>query len=159
MRRLKTNTVKLKKKSTYYVIYYNYTEISKFLFKFTETFSTSNKKSVTLLEFINNLEKEEIHEFLKTFWDDEGCVKVCKDITAKTKSENVAQNISKLHKKVGIKTNVYRDSKNNAYEIYLIRNKDNISEFKDKVGFQYGVISRGNFKGLSKSQGLDIITV
>lgn len=148
---------KLRNKNDYYVLYYNYKDLSDYLFKIAESFSTSKSSSKKVIDFVSNLKKKKINEFLRTFWDDEGAVKICKDVTAKTKSRGVAKALANLHQKAGIDVNIYWDKKNEAYELYLVRNKENISSFKDNVGFRYGLVSRGNFAGLTKLQAFNSI--
>lgn len=141
----------------YYVVHYNYKKINDYLLKISSSFSTSKNCSSKTINYVYKLDKHKISEFLKTFWDDEGCIKSCKDITAKTKSKIVAYALRCLHKKIGIIVNIYWDSKNDAYEIYLVKNKNNLNIFRKLVGFPHGVVCKGKFKGLYKSEVFKIL--
>jgi len=150
--------VKAKNKSEYYTLYYHYKKLSDYLKEISPSYSTSKHESKEVVEFVSKQKKSLIAEFLKTFWDDEGAVKKCKDITGKTKSHAVAKSLNKLHKNLGINIYIYKDTKNEAYELYLQRNKENLGLFKEKIGFRYGIVCRGHFKGLTKNQAFNIIT-
>jgi hypothetical protein len=148
---------KMFKKSYYWVLYFNYTKISNFLIKFSHSYSTSSTKS-RIPSFLFDSNPKFISEYLRCFWDDEGAVKSNGDITGKTKSKNIANQLVKLHNKLGIEIKTYFDTKNLAYELYVPR-RENLQKFKNSIGFGHGKVCRGKFRGFSKSDALNLVSV
>lgn len=147
--------VKREKITPYWILCYNYTLVSNFLKRFSKSYSTSSNE-VNIPNFLFKEDSKFIIEYLRCFWDDEGAVKFNGDVTAKTKSLKIANQLVKLHYKVGVKVRNYYDSKNVAYELYILRG-ENLKKFQKIIGFKYGIVCRGKFKGLSKSDALSLV--
>lgn len=135
---------------------YYYTDISRHLLQYSPTYNTSIDK-VEIPKFIFKLPKSLICEFLRTFWDDEGCVKSCGDVTAKIKSKNFADSLCKLHEVVEIKIKRYYDIKNAAYELYIPKHSSNLLKFRDTIGFKNAITHRGKNVGIYKTDLLNRI--
>jgi hypothetical protein len=148
---------KKKEYTEYYVVDFYSLNLVKFLKKFSKSFSTSSREAIVPKEIFESSE-DIICEYLQTFWDDEGAVKsVSREVTGKTKSKRVAEDLIKLHSKVGIDIRLYYDTCNDAYELYVSRANEGLKKFKQKIGFKYGRVSRGHFRGLSKKQALELV--
>jgi len=143
----------IRKITPYWMVYYNYKKISDFLRRFSLSYSTSSSEAI-IPSFLFNSNTDIISEYLRCFWDDEGAVKCNGDVTGKTKSNKIANKLVKLHSKLGIDIRKYFDTKNLAYELYVIRGL-NLRHFKERIGFKYGIVCRGKFMGLKKSEVLN----
>lgn len=132
----------------YCQVYFSYTMLSRYMYTHTPSYSTSAPNARIPKQIFADFNLAS--EFLQAFWEDEGTIKSNGDITAKTKSLNMARQLVELHNAVGIKTNVYYDKANDAYEIYVIRNPTNMLAFKTAAGFRYSVVTRGRYRGMKK---------
>jgi hypothetical protein len=83
-------------------------------------------------------------EFLKSIFDDEGCVDfrrdgkgyLCRRITMTLTNESALKNIHSLLKNFNINSRIYKKSKYDWFELYIGGQK-NLTNFKNKVGFSH----------------------
>lgn len=136
-------------------LFYNNRNLADFLFKISPSYSTSSK-AASIPKIIFNSANLIICEFLSAFWDDEGCVKSDGSICGKTKSDLISRQLMMLHKKLGIATTRWDDSTNDAYDVYLRVDAENINKFSRMIGFKNSVVCRGKYTGLRKSDVLYI---
>ncbi len=145
------------KKSTCYQLWYHYKSVSEYIRTFAKNYSTSSKECNLLPKSFFNKYGVDAHIFLRTFWEDEGSVKANGDVTAKTKREIIAKQLQSLHNMLDIKTRLYYDKKNDAYEIYICRSHENLTKFINLIGFRKAVVCRGKFRGLTRQEAFSIV--
>lgn len=99
---------------------------------------------------IKNSNKSVLSQYLRAFYDDEGCVALRisnkentwkRNITLTSNSTKMLKDIKKLLYNLNIKTNKIIRTKNNSnYDksfVLSITGKDNITNFKKKIGFKH----------------------
>lgn len=145
-----------KKKHECFTVCFNYRELADFLFSFTKSYSTSSKEC-KIPEIIFNSGFNGICEFLRTFWEDEGCIKSDGSICGKTKNKRIAQQIMVLHKKVGLGVTLWYDSFNKAYDVRLKIDNANLKKFIKLIGFRHSLVCRGKYAGMKKLEVFNLI--
>jgi len=151
-----SNIISSKKKHECFTVCFNYRELADFLFSFTKSYSTSSKEC-EIPEIVFNSSSNEICEFLRTFWEDEGCIKSDGTICGKIKSRKIANQLLLLHKLIGIETYLRKDITNEAYEIIVKRNVKNLKNFINLVGFKNSLVCRGKYSNMKKLEVFNII--
>lgn len=132
-----------------YTVYFCSKRLCLDLFKYTPSYSTSSKKA-KIPNKVFSSSNEEISEFLRAFWEDEGCVTIKGEILGRIKSKKVRDQLFKLHKMLDINCRKYNCS-DNMFGIRIIRRNDNLKKF-EKVCFEKSRIVRGfNIGKLKKS--------
>ncbi len=89
-------------------------------------------------------------EFLRAFWEDEGCISKNGAISGKSKSETVITQLVRLHREFGIDCSIWKDNISKNFAIYVKKNKNNIRKF-NKIGFGDGLVTSGFFIGEKKA--------
>jgi LAGLIDADG-like domain len=90
-------------------------------------------------------------QFLKAFWDDEGCITTDRlRIHGALMSENMIDDIIYLHRKLGIQCAKWKNSSNGSYVISIVNNRANINKFADTINFEFSLITKGKSKGKFK---------
>lgn len=132
-----------------YTVYFCSKRLCSDLFKYTPSYSTASKKS-KIPNKVFNSSNEEISEFLRSFWEDEGCVTIKGEILGRIKSKKVRDQLFKLHKMLDIDCKKYNCS-DNMFGIRITRREDNLKKF-EKICFEKSRIVRGfNVGELKKS--------
>jgi len=135
------------KKGKKTIVNYYYSEIIDDLKKYAKSFSTVSKVAA-IPKQIMNATKEFKREFIRIFWEDEGCITIDGDIIGRIKSKKVRDQLIKLHKNLGIECTPY-DCSDGAFGIYIIRNPTNLNKFK-YVAFKFSLIARGKNRNMRK---------
>ena len=130
-----------------YTVSYFYMEIVEDLLRYVKSFSTNSHSASIPKKVIDGSTKFK-REFLRAFWEDEGCVTIDGDILGRIKSEKIRDQLVKMHHQLGIRCTPY-DCKDGAFGIYIKRSKKNLVLFKN-VGFEHSIITRGKNIGVKK---------
>jgi len=109
------------------------------------------KENCRLKPWILNLSSKLKSEFLRAFWDDEGCIDINGKIHGKSKSKKVIKQLKEIHASLGIKTSIWRDNTSNNYALYIKKDPLNIKKFS-LTGFKHGIICRGKNIGKLKKE-------
>lgn len=133
-----------------YVVWYCYTTLCKDLYVYAPTYSTASSECI-IPEKIMSASGEIVAKFLRTFWEDEGCVTVGGDVIGRIKSRKVRNQLLSLHSRLGIKCSSYSCS-DGLHGIYVKRSADNLRRFDEEVGFRHSIIVRGENVGVKKRQ-------
>ncbi|MFQ6076711.1 MAG: LAGLIDADG family homing endonuclease [Candidatus Bathyarchaeia archaeon] len=113
------------------------------------TFSTKSEDCL-LPEAFFDLNDSDIQAFLRTFWEDEGCVTLKGEIQGKTSNPALRDQLLQLHGMVGVKCGKFVDRGGNAYGLRLRISGPNLKNFDEKVGFRKAIITRGFNVGTKK---------
>jgi hypothetical protein len=89
-----------------------------------------------------------VSEFLRAFWEDEGCVTIGGSILGRIMNKPLRDDLLKLHAMLDISVSPYNCA-DGAYGVMVNRNRDNIRAFQS-VSFKDSVICRGLNKGMLK---------
>ncbi len=117
------------------------------LFNYSKSFnSTSNLTIIPKLVF--NSEDKIIIEFLRAFWEDEGCITYKGELLARLKNKGLIKQLSSLHNLLGIEHSLYSCS-DGAWGIRILRNGKNLKRF-NLIRFRYALVSRGQNVGILK---------
>ncbi|MCD6477255.1 MAG: hypothetical protein J7K26_03830 [Candidatus Aenigmarchaeota archaeon] len=153
---LKYTNIYIKKGSVFdkYTVAYSSKKLCEDLKKYSKSYnSTSNMTKAPKKVFISD--KKIIKEFIRTFWEDEGCITINGEILGRIKNKGLRDDLLILHRKVGIACSPYNCS-DGAFGIRIIINKENLNKFKS-VSFKEAMIVRGNNKGMLKKKLLERI--
>ena len=124
-----------------YTTYYFYTTVCNDLLKYTPSYSTASLQCYVPLEIITASD-EVVSEFLRNFWEDEGCVTIKGDILGRLRNKSIRNQLILLHRRLGINCSPYSCS-DSMYGIYIKRSPENLAKFDAKVGFRNSVVVRG----------------
>lgn len=151
-----SNVLTHKKVHDVIIVYYNYRSLSEFLWLYAPSYSTSDTRA-EIPPFIFELSEDLICEYLRTFWEDEGCIKADGSITGKTKSVKVARQLVMLHRKIGVTAALWRDSTNDAYDVTVPVNRSNVRKFAQLIAFRNSRVCRGKYMHCKKVDVLHFI--
>lgn len=122
-----------------------------FLKHISPTFSTSKKARIPQILFCANVAVKSA--FMRAFWDDEGCISNAGELTGTSKSEEMVDDLVKLHQSLSIqctKSIAHRKRWGVIYRIRISRNWENYSQFIAFVGFEHANVTRGYNIGKAK---------
>ncbi len=135
----------------YYQVTFYSKKIVKELLKISPTYSTS--KNIGVPKSILNGSMGVKKQFLKSFWDDEGCITSDRlRIHGALLSERMIDGLVRLHKDLGINVSKWKNSSNHSRVIYILSFKENIKRFSKLIGFEYSLITKGKSKGAYKKE-------
>ena len=132
-----------------YTVYFCCKRLCDDLRKYSPSYSTVDKIS-QIPEKVFYSNKEEIRNFLRAFWEDEGCITIKGEILGRIRSRKIRNQLLILHLKVGVECSSY-DSSDDMYGLRIYKNEENIKRF-NKIGFGNAVIIRGFNKGVKKQE-------
>lgn len=133
-----------------YTVCYFYKKICDDLHRYTPSYSTASKKCIVPNKIMMASDRIK-REFLRTFWEDEGCVTVGGEIIGRIKSEKVRDQLLSLHSQLGIRCSPYSCS-DGLHGIYIKKTRGNPSKFDLEIGFRRSIIVRGKNVGVSKRE-------
>ncbi len=118
---------------------------------FSATYSTSKGIGVPLV--IENSSKAVKIAFLKAFWNDEGSISDYGNLTGGSKSAQMIADLAQMHRSLGINCSTYID-KITGVSILRIK-KESFYTFYQKIGFDYGTVTKGHNIGKLKKEILE----
>ncbi len=131
-----------------YTVYYCSKNICKDLMLYTPSYSTASNIS-KIPEKMYSSSKSSIIEFLKAFWEDEGCITIKGQILARIKSKKIRNQLLDFHKIVGLDCFSY-DCSDGAYGIRISSKTSSIIKFASSICFEKSKIVRGFNVGFLK---------
>lgn len=120
----------------------------------SSSFSTSEGVGVPK-EIKNSCNNEIQAEFLKAFWSDEGSISARGNLTGSSKSRQMIIDLMEMHKSMGIDCTSYVD-KITGVSVLRVR-KQSLKDFSKKLGFGFGIVSKGHYVGKTKQEVLEEI--
>lgn len=144
-------TMEQGKRLPLYTICYYARNLTDDLLSIIPTFSTKSEDCVLPRQFFE-LIPEQIEVFLRTFWEDEGCITIQGEILGKTSNLKLRDQLLRLHTLIGVQCGKFIDRAGNAYGIRVKISKSNLLNFDSKVGFRRSIIARGINVGTNKRQ-------
>jgi len=104
-----------------------------------------NQRSKELIEYIKSAPKEHKRIFLKSFFDDEGCISFYNNTNRKVKGYQYKIEILKLIQSLLLDFKIKSTIENQQREI-VIRRKENLKKFQKEINFSKGIYMNPNRK-------------
>ncbi|MBS3057039.1 MAG: hypothetical protein J4415_00245 [Candidatus Diapherotrites archaeon] len=142
-----------KNKNIWYQVYFYSKKAVMFVERYSKTFST--KQAVGVPPAVMSASDNIKSAFLRAFWDDEGSISKVGYICGCSKSEPMINDLVVMHELLGVNCTKRTDNKKGSYTIYILNNIENIINFSKKVGFEYGLITKGINSGRYKKDVLN----
>ena len=130
-----------------YTVTYCSTKLCRNLLNWVPSRSMNSTKAVSPVNLFSSSPRV-ISEFLRAFWEDEGCITIGGELLGRIKNKELSTQLVALHQLLGIDATLYTCS-DGAYTVRIKRNKQNIRAFRS-VAFKDALIVRGLNKGMLK---------
>lgn len=135
-----------------YRVKYNSKKIYNDLLGYTPSYSTSNKLAKIPISIIDGTKRIKI-EFLRTFWDDEGCISKQGALSGSSNSYTIIRQLAKLHEELGFRVSLgsYISKRYNlCYRLRLSKKNNSFKKFYNYKLFTDSIAAKGSFIGVKK---------
>ncbi|MFB6088814.1 MAG: LAGLIDADG family homing endonuclease [Candidatus Aenigmatarchaeota archaeon] len=145
-----TQFLEIKRKSKSYQVQFFSKKLWTYLRKFINNYSTSNE-NCELNNIIFEQDQEFKKEFLRSFWEDEGCISINRTISGSSKNKKIIEQLKILHLNIGIKTSKWNSKKEYGL-LVKIRNKENLLKFYQQICPIHAKVTKGPNKNRLKRE-------